>query len=343
MSGDLSHDNLAAPFERLLEAHCTPRAVRAIEAEESGVASANLWRVLHESGFIDALVPEALGGAGLNLASVHRLIESCGRHALPLPLGETMVARALLVHAGHAPPPDPITLGCAVREGGAIAARLLPFARAAQWALLSFDDVFLLLPCAQARRSLLAPNACAGELRWPAGAPDAIHFPGGSASLLHAQACVLAAQIAGALSRVFELTLRYANERVQFGKPIGKFQAVQHQISVMAEHSAMASAAARMGCDAPAHLPNPQRAAIAKAVTSESAAGVAALGHALHGAIGMTEEYDLQLYTRRLHEWRLCAGSESYWQQRIGADLLAADASALDFVRASVDPRTGES
>jgi acyl-CoA dehydrogenase len=338
MNGQLTHEHLAAPFERLLEAHCTPHAVRAIEVEDGSEVSGKLWRAVDASGFIDTLVPEANGGAGLDLASAHGLIESAGRHALPLPLGETMIARALLANAGHAPPPEPITLGCAVRvrEGNAIAARLLPFARTAQWALLSLDDGLVLLPCAQTQRTLLAPNACAGELRWTGGASGALHFDGG-ANLLHAQACVLAAQIAGALSRVFELTLRYANERVQFGKPIGKFQAVQHQISVMAEHTAMARMAALLACDSTSHLPNERRAAIAKAVTSEAAASIAALGHALHGAIGMTEEYDLQLYTRRLHEWRLCAGSESYWQQRIGADLLAADVSALDFVRADVD------
>jgi acyl-CoA dehydrogenase len=228
-------------------------------------------------------------------------------------------------------------LGCAVQEGGDLICRLTPYARTVDFALLTIDETQVLLSCADAQRTLLAANACAGELRWPNSVLNSARkFPAMS-SLLHAQASILAAHISGALSRVFSMTLGYANERVQFGKPIGKFQVVQHQIAVMAEHTAMARMAARIGCDSATHLPDVRRAAIAKSVTSEAAASVAALGHALHGAIGMTEEYDLQLFTRRLHEWRLCAGTESYWNRELGAALVQArDHSMLDFVRASV-------
>ncbi len=335
----LAQDAIGAPFARMLQEHCAPQVVRTIERDGIGTASTALWQALQESGFIDALVAEQQGGAGLDLRSVYGILESCGRHALPLPLGETMIARALLAHTGHHVPSEPIALGCARREGNNVICGLTPYARTAHWALLQIDAGLVLLPCAQAQRNLLAAPAGTGELRW-ATALDTTRVMQTSASLLHAQACVVAAQIAGALGRVFDMTLRYANERVQFGKPIGKFQAVQHQISVMAEHSAMASMAARIGCDSDSYLPYAQRAAIAKAVTSEAASHVANLGHALHGAIGMTEEYDLQLFTRRLHEWRLCAGAESFWQQRIGADLLASSADALDFVRGCVGSRS---
>jgi acyl-CoA dehydrogenase len=334
------HDNgdaLSAPFERLLAQHCTPQTVRAIETDDAGDTGAALWRTLHESGFTDALTPEAKAGAGLDLSSVYGVLESCGQHALPLPLGETMIARALLAAADHPVPLEPIALGVAQREGDTLVCRLLPYARSARWVLLTIDGACALLPCAGARVNVLAAHACAGELRWPVAALTTQQSIAIDASLRHAQACVLAAQLAGAMSRVFSITLRYANERVQFGKPIGKFQAVQHQISVMAEHTAMARMAARIGCDSPTPLPDARRAAIAKAVTSETAAHVAALGHALHGAIGMTAEFDLQLYTRRLHEWRLCAGAESYWQRELGAGLVNAhDVSFLDFARACV-------
>jgi acyl-CoA dehydrogenase len=337
MSDDHQQDVISESFERLLQEICTPKTVREIEREGIGESSAVLWQKLDESGFVDALVPEAKGGSGLTLAGVHGLLENCGRHALPLPLGETMIARALLAATGYPVPSGPIALGCAVQEGSDLICRLTPYARTADFALLAINDKLVLFPCVSARRALLAPNAGAGELRWPAAMlRSALDMPAG-ASMLHAQASVLAAQIAGALSQVLSMTLGYANERVQFGKPIGKFQAVQHQIAVMAEHTAMARMAARIGNDSPSHLPDKRRAAIAKSVTSEAAASVASLGHALHGAIGMTEEYDLQLYTRRLHEWRLCAGTESYWNRELGATLVQArDNSMLDFVRASV-------
>jgi hypothetical protein len=57
------------------------------------------------------------------------------------------------------------------------------------------------------------------------------------------------------------------------------------------------------------------------------------MAHALHGAIGIAEEYDLQLLTRRLHEWSMAHGSEAHWNAWIGNSVLASDASIADFVR----------
>ncbi|WP_262342308.1 acyl-CoA dehydrogenase family protein, partial [Bordetella pertussis] len=83
------------------------------------------------------------------------------------------------------------------------------------------------------------------------------------------------------------------------------------------------------GLAQPALLP----AAIAKARASEAAALAANTAHAVHGAIGVTEEYDLQLYTRRLHGWRLAHGSEAYWHQVVGAALMGSGDGAVQFVR----------
>ena len=80
------------------------------------------------------------------------------------------------------------------------------------------------------------------------------------------------------------------------------------------------------------------RVAVAKARTSEAALEVAALAHSIHGAIGFTEEYDLQLFTRRLHAWRQAAGSESYWHDVLGEELVQRrDGLALDMLRATAD------
>jgi acyl-CoA dehydrogenase len=74
-------------------------------------------------------------------------------------------------------------------------------------------------------------------------------------------------------------------------------------------------------------------AAVAKARASEAAGLVADTAHAVHGAIGVTQEYDLQLYTRRLRAWRVAHGSEAHWNQRIGEQVLAGTASVLDTIR----------
>ncbi len=150
-------------------------------------------------------------------------------------------------------------------------------------------------------------------------------------------AVVTAAQMVGALERVLELSVAFANQREQFGRPIGKFQAVQHQLAVMAEQVAAARMAAQIGCQGEALLPDPLHAAVAKSRASAAAAIVAPMAHAIHGAIGVTAELDLQLYTRRLHRWRGEYGSEHAWNLILGQAVLAADQPlALDFMRASL-------
>ena len=152
------------------------------------------------------------------------------------------------------------------------------------------------------------------------------------------QACVCAAQLSGALMSVFTRTLQFANERSQFGRPIGKFQAIQHQLSVISEHTFAARMAAQIGCHCAGDTPERLRVAVAKARTSEAALEVAALSHSIHGAIGFTAEFDLQLYTRRLHAWRQSAGSESYWHTVLGEELVDRQQGlALDLVRATSD------
>ena len=81
----------------------------------------------------------------------------------------------------------------------------------------------------------------------------------------------------------------------------------------MSEHVFAARMAAQLGCSgaglAADRLPDRLRVATAKARCSEAALVVSELAHAIHGAIGFTAEYDLQLYTRRLHAWRQAAGT----------------------------------
>jgi acyl-CoA dehydrogenase len=137
---------------------------------------------------------------------------------------------------------------------------------------------------------------------------------------------------------VFQRTLQFANERQQFGRPIGKFQAIQHQLSVISEHAFAARMAAQIGYHSASATPHRLRVAVAKARTSEAALEVAALSHSIHGAIGFTEEFDLQLFTRRLHLWRQAGGSESYWHDVLGTEAVdPRDGLALDLIRTTTD------
>ncbi len=140
--------------------------------------------------------------------------------------------------------------------------------------------------------------------------------------------------IAGAAARILDMCLAYANDRVQFGKPIGKQQALQQNLSVMGEQVILARIAAQKGCTGGLN-PSDALAAIAKYNASAAVPIITGIAHAVHGAIGITAEYDLQLFTRRLHEWRQACGSEGYWAQVLGQQRFDASATpSLDFVRA---------
>jgi acyl-CoA dehydrogenase len=328
-------DLFADALRQLLLDQCTPQLVRAIEA---GGSAEPFWKQLEASGFADAMLGEEQCGAGLALPDAFALIELCGAHAVPVPLAQTMLARSLLAQAGLAPVPGSITFALdATSADGAIRCPLVPYGRVANWVLLAHGDACLLLPVARAevKPSVFALDA---DLSWSAAEVDAARRLAAEPDLRTLQACVCAAQLSGALMSVFTRTLQFANERSQFGRPIGKFQAIQHQLSVISEHTFAARMAAQIGCHCAGGTPERLRVAVAKARTSEAALEVAALSHSIHGAIGFTAEFDLQLYTRRLHAWRQSAGSESYWHTVLGEELVDRQQGlALDLVRATSD------
>ncbi len=144
-------------------------------------------------------------------------------------------------------------------------------------------------------------------------------------SLLLAGAAVRCAQIAGSAAHVLAMATRYAGDREQFGRPIAKFQAIQQQLALAAEWSAMASMAARLALSDPGTALDAHRVACAKQVCGTAVEVCASVAHAVHGAIGVTAEYDLQLHTRRLWTWAREFGSSAYWAGQLGAELLSSD------------------
>jgi acyl-CoA dehydrogenase len=327
----------------LLTGQCTPAVVRAIETEVAAAQSASpaaaaLWQQIEDTGFADLLLSEDAGGAGLALRDAFAVWDLLGQHAMPLPLAETMLARAWLSAAGVALPQGAIALApqLAAEADGGLRASGVRGARVAPWVLGQQGADLLLLPvaAAQTSASIFVLDA---DLQWSASAVASASRVPAPASLRVAQAGLVSALLAGSLLTVFESTLNFANERQQFGRPIGKFQAIQHELAVMAEHVSAARMAAQIACEADGAAADPLKVAVGKARSSEAAVEVASLAHSIHGAIGFTTEFDLQLHTRRLHLWRQTAGSESYWQLQAGQALLAADGMALDVIRQITD------
>ena len=317
----MDRTELLAPFERLLETSCPPATVRAIERGED---ASKLWDEIEASGFLDALVPETRGGAGLTLADIAPVLMACGRFAVPLPVGDTIAARFLFSQLGEVAPAGPISLASGHDDGAATGA--LPAPRAhrfrADGQTLSYHPID-------------GHGAFREWHEWPDGQAAAL------AGVPPAEACrllgalVRAAAIAGAAQWLLDASLAYANDRVQFGKPIGRQQAIQQQLAVMAEHCVAAKMATELACAAGLPLTLPP-VATAKAVASSAAPQIAATAHAVHGAIGISAEHDLHLFTQRLHGWRVEHGSEGYWEARLGAERLTMNAGSVDWIRSVI-------
>lgn len=320
-------------IERVLSDLVTPELIA--EAER-GAWPDLLWQAIIDTGLGPAAAPEALGGVGGSWHDSFALIRAAGRHAAPLPLAETIAVNWLLGLAGLNAAQGAASLGTGTgtlsngHYSGSVAD--VPWGG-------SVDDVLVvasgsapelvLLPRANAQvsqawnvarepRDLLIFSDAAPVARAP--------LPAGSSSEIIAQtgAMIRAAQIAGGLARLLHVATDYANQRVQFGRPIGKFQAIQHQLALLAEQTALASAAAEMAFALSAAGPAPFAIAGAKSVASEAAGQGAAIAHAVLGAIGFTYEHSLHFTTRRLWSWRAEFGSQTYWAQSLGQAMCGA-------------------
>lgn len=325
----------AQAIEDILQTHCTPAHVRAIE---HGASAQPLIGTLEDAGFFALLAPEAQGGGDANWRDLYDIALLAGAWSVPLPLAQTLAIRAL-VEDPDTLPPGTLTFAPVLRHDtdGTLHAPQVPAARAAAHVVGVLNGAWVLLPVAQDHAQASGVHgSLAASLHWPSGTPPRTLKATVPADRLQSIAALLhAGLLAGAMQRAFKLTMAYANDRVQFGKSIGKFQAIQHQLAVMAEQVAaagMASEAAFAAADG--QVPPPAACAVAKARASEAAAQVSAIAHAIHGAIGITEEYDLQLSTRRLHEWRMAHGSETYWHRELGRRFFESEnTSSVDFIR----------
>ena len=136
--------------------------------------------------------------------------------------------------------------------------------------------------------------------------------------LLQKGAALRSCQMVGALQEVLDMTVEYVKNRVQFGRPIGSFQAIQHYCANMAtdvDGSRFITYQAIWRLSE--NLPSDLEVSAAKAWVSDSAARVSATAHQCHGAIGFTQEHDLQLFTRRLKAWEVSFGDGDYHRERV--------------------------
>ncbi|MGH8110339.1 MAG: acyl-CoA dehydrogenase family protein [Rhodanobacteraceae bacterium] len=321
-------------FRRWVEAEYPSARVRELE-NRNGVAAA--WLALEESGFCDTLVAEEQGGAGAALETIAQMLFDVARCAAPLPLGATLWVRAACAAQDIEAPSGPIAIAPGLREGEQIRCVNVELGSIAAHVLVVVEQEAWLLPVATAECRTdglhASLNADLGWLRVP---HDCVSIRGVEDWRL-VGAALFAAQIAGAADRALELTVAYAGTRTQFGRPIGKFQALQQRLAVMAEDCLAARMAVQLAWRGEGLALEPAAVAVAKGRCSALVPGIAAVAHLVHGAIGIAEEYDLQLFTRRLYDWRMQFGSETYWYRELGRDVLARSEPVLATLRRWTD------
>jgi alkylation response protein AidB-like acyl-CoA dehydrogenase len=278
----------------LVDKHASPAAVRQAMASERGYDE-SLWKLLCEHvGAAALVVPEELGGAGGKLADAAVVLEELGKGLVPTPLlGTTLAELALL--AADEPHAEAIerlaegaSIGTVVFDPGYVVngdvADVVVAAdgtRLTRWTTVTAHRVDTMDLTRRLARVEAKDSADIGA------------DPG----LADRAAILLAAEQIGAATKCLDLTVEYTKDRVQFGRPIGSFQALKHRMADL--YVAVQSARAVVN-DAIAE-PSQTSAALARVAASEAFSKVAAEAIQMHGGIAITWEHDIQLYFKRAH------------------------------------------
>jgi len=323
-----------------------------LRAASRGGWLAAKWTILEELGLALALAGEAGGGFDLKLEEALALVRLAARHAIPLPLAESMFANHLLAVAGLEVAAGPLSIAPTVSSDRLSLRRtnsiwsLEGIAHAVPWGRHVETIVVVAAEGAGSSVAKVPRNGWVveEEVQTIGGLPsDRLRFKAELSDndvrplpdnlptdiVLAGGAALRSIGIAGSLQEVLDLTVRYVSDRSQFGRPLGKFQAIQHDIAKIAAQTIAAGAAGDIAAEAFANAFDEADIAAAKARAGEAAGIAAGLSHQLHGAIGVTEEYRLHFLTKQLWAWRDEFGNEAYWQARLGRRALQAGGPGL--------------
>lgn len=337
------NDDLIGMLTEVLTDHCPPALV---EASEGGWAE-DLWKVLEGLGLTAVGIPEDRGGSGGDFDDAIAVVRTAARFAAPVPLPQTLLVAPMLRDSFGLP-----------HRAGPTAVAWTPLRADAQgdrWRLTgTVADVsyapaastVLLLGAGDEGRGVLAEVD--GSLDWTvrtglAGEPrgtapvdlvvPAVRTEIGVDRVLDlardAEALALVWGMVGAMEKIEELTVGHLTAREQFGRPIGKFQAVKQLAAQLAGAVAISRAAAVEATAARDRADAAFTVAAARARTAAAGTDAARHAHQLHGAIGYTREYPLHHYTRRIWAWRDEGRSAVEWTEIAGRRALAGGGDKL--------------
>jgi acyl-CoA dehydrogenase len=341
---------------RFMQDACPMSQVRALAASASATSD-TLWMQAAQLGWLGLVIPERFGGVGLKWVDLTVVLEETGRGLSPLPiLSQTLAAAALLrcgtpaqqqrwlgrladgsivaTFALYDEPNwvhrDAITLTLEdhqlrgskayVADAGAADLFIVACRRGDGLALAIIERSapglsVAMQPMVDATKRIgtLTLDVAVHADHLMNLSDDDLQF------LSDCGAVAVTAESVGAAEAALAITNAYAKDRIQFGSPIGRYQGVKHRLAEMfvdiESFKSLLYYAAWTVDDAPAELA--RAASLAKAYASDAFARIGIDAVQLHGAIGFTAEYDIQLYLKRSKWARPMYGDSDYHYERI--------------------------
>ncbi len=314
---------LDSTTDKLLAAH--------VEASRKTPARTELLAAMREAGLALALAPEEADGYGCAWSEAAVIAYQWGRHAAPLPIVQMLLAARIAGEIGAPALAERATAGLVSETASECR---LPVVTGCDRALaLVRDGARPRVVVAEVGTENLTTDI-SGQTWGRVSLRDAenvVDLAPESATEIVAGGCLLsAAAISGALSQVMATIIEYAGTRKQFGRPLAKFQAIQHMLADAAAEALASEAAVVAALRAlDEHTVTPLDWLSAKAQAGRAAGIVSKHAHQVMGAIGFTEEHSLHHYSKRLWTWRDDWLPQSQCELEIGHLAFAAGGEGL--------------
>ena len=346
---------LREQVRRFMQQQCPITKVREIMKTESGF-DADIWQQMAELGWLGLLIPEDFDGVGLNWVDLTVVLEETGRGLSPLPLISQCLSATALLRCGDDSQkrwlpglvegstvatlalfdePNLVTqeaITLRVKDGVLNGCKpFVPDAGAANLFLIAVrTDSGLALAVVErdapgvsvSLQAMMDETKRMGTVSFEDVRVGDSLMPLSDENLTFLTDCgavAVTSEMVGAAEAAMRMTANYANERVQFGELIGKFQGVKHRLADMyvdvESFKSLAYYAAWTVDDAIEELP--RAASLAKGYASDAFIQIGIDGVGLHGAIGYTAEYDIQLYLKRSKWARPMFGDSDYHYERV--------------------------
>jgi alkylation response protein AidB-like acyl-CoA dehydrogenase len=354
-----SQEILKDSARKFFAGECPMEEVRRLMETDTGY-DAGLWTKMAEQGYTGIIFPEEYGGVGLGKVELILLMEEAGRALLPGPFFSTVVQAGSVIDAVSSAEHKKKFLApiCAGDARSTVAV----LETSASWdpadvklaaanGKLSGDKLFVADAAVAnfivvvARNGVFVVEAKATGMRiTPMSGMDltrklyAVHFDntpaekigetGALSKAFDIATAALVAEMVGGMQRTLDITVEYAKLRKQFGKPIGMFQAVQHQCADMyLETESSRSSAYYAAWTLEENAPDAATAvSIAKVYASDAARTVGNRGIQVHGGMGFTWENDVHLYYRRAKASETAFGDATFHRERIARQVIDAGA-----------------